>query len=140
MDLKPYFEMVDAVIKDLGVNPDETRGEKEGQWDLYKGSAHVMIDVFELENGWGYFQCIAPICKIPEANKIEFYEEVLERNHKLFGVGMTKFKDGIYIKTIRELEGLDKTEMTNMINRIGNYADDLDDYFKGKYLGGEPPA
>ena len=133
MELKPYYEMVESCIQDLGIEPDKTRGDKPGQWDLFKGSAHVLIDIFKMDNGWAYFQCIAPIIKIPSARKIEFFEEILEKNHSLFGVAMTKFNDWIYIKVIREVEGLEKTEIAAMIKRIGVYADELDDYYKNKY-------
>lgn len=136
MDLTPYYDMVEACIQDFGVDVAQTRGDKPGQWDLYKGSAHVMIDIFKMDNGWAYFQCLAPIVKIPEDNKIEFYEEILEKNHQLFGVGMTKFKDWVYIKTIREIEGIDKSEINAQIKRIGNYSDELDDFYKNKYGGG----
>ncbi len=134
MDLKNYYDLVETVLQELGVNPEETRGNKPGQWDIYKGSAHVMIDVFEMKNGWAYFQCLAPISKIPSDRKIEFYEEILEKNHQLFGVAMTKFKDSIYIKTIREVEAIDKTEILAQIKRIGNYADELDTFYKEKYF------
>ena len=134
MDLQPYYQMVEEVIQELGVNPENTRGEKPGQWDLSKGSAPVMVDVFEYE-GRGYFQCLAPVSLIPEDRKTEFYEEVLEIGHKLFGVGFTKFKDKIYIKALRETDNLDKSEIMATFNRVGNYADEYDDYFKNKYFG-----
>lgn len=135
MTVQDYYALVEACIRELGVDPVTCRGQKEGQWDLQKGSASVWIDVIQHENGWIYFQCMAPVCKIPTdtSKKIEFYEEILEKNHQLFGVGLTKYKEGIYIKTIREMENIDKSEILAQINRIGNYADDLDDYFNEKY-------
>ena len=48
---------------------------------------------------------------------------------------MTKYKDWIYMKSIRELEGLDEDEMMATLNRVGTYADDLDDYLRNKYTG-----
>jgi len=133
MDLKPYFEMVESCITDLGIDAVKCRGEQPGQWDLYKGSARVMIDVFTQDSGWSYFQCIAPIVAIPADKKIEFFEEILEKNHQLYGVAMTKFKEWIYIKVIREIEGIDKNEMMAMVKRIGVYADELDDLYNTKY-------
>lgn len=136
MDLTPYFQMVEDCIRDLGVEPATCKGEKEGQWDLKKGSASVWIDVFKKEKDfYGYFQCMGPVCKVPEKRTLEFYQEVLEINHKLYGVGMTKFKDFIYIKAIRELDGLDKEEVMATIKRVGGYANDYDDHFKKKYFG-----
>ena len=122
-------------IKRLGVDPAICRGEKPGQWDLKKGSASVWIDVWKKENeDYGYMQIMAPISEVPKTNTEAFYQEVLEINHDLYGVGMTKFKDWIYIKIIRELEDLSEDEAFAMFNRIGNYADDYDDHFKDKYF------
>ena len=50
---------------------------------------------------------------------------------------MTKFREKVYIKTIRELEGISEDEVMAMMKRIGGYADDYDDYLKNKYLGGK---
>ncbi len=136
MELQEIYDLVESCITDLGVDPKNCRTDKPGQWDLFKGSAKVMIDVFTHDNGWSYLQVLAPIAKIPVNQKTEFYEEVLEKNHSLYGVGMTKFKEWIYIKAIREVEGLDKSEVMATLNRVGNYADELDDYYKNKY-GGE---
>jgi len=137
MELDAYYKMVDNCISKLGVDPNTCRGEKPGQWDLKKGSASVWIDVFKNENSFsGYFQCMAPVVQIPTNMTKEFYEEVLEKNHSLYATAMTKYKDWIYLKTIRELDGIDEAEMTALMNRVGNYADDLDDYYKNKYFGG----
>jgi hypothetical protein len=125
--------MVENCISSLGVDPAVCRGDQPGQWNMKKGSANVWIDVFIINEN-GYFQCMAPVSAIPQVQKAEFYEEILETNHKLYGVGMTKFKDWIYVKTIREVEDLSEDEIMAQMNRIGVYADDYDDYFKNKYF------
>lgn len=136
MNLESYYSMVENCIRKLGVDPSVTRGQKPGQWDLKRGSASVWVDVFKRENDrFGYFQCMAPVVQIPSNNTQQFYEEVLEKNHSLYGTAMTKYKDWIYMKSIRELEGLDEEEMMATFKRVGAYADDLDDYFKNKYSG-----
>lgn len=137
MDLTPYYQMVENCIKQLGVDPEACRDKNPGQWNLKKGSANVWIDVFKREKDvFGYFQCMGPIVDIPQTNKEAFYQELLEINHSLYGVAMTKFKERIYIKTIRELDGLNEDEIMAMIKRVGGYADDYDDYLKNKYFGG----
>jgi hypothetical protein len=135
MDLTHVHVMVENVIRRFGIDPTSCRGEKPGQWNLTKGSAQIWIDVMEI-NESGYFQCMAPISAVPASRTQEFYQEILETNHKLYGVGMTKFKEWIYIKTIRETDGLDENEVAAQMNRIGVYADEYDDYFKNKYFGG----
>jgi hypothetical protein len=136
-DIKTYYQLVENCITKLGVDPSICRDKNPGQWNLRKGSADVWIDVFKRpEDEWGYFQCMAPVSKVPASNVDAFLTEVLEISHTLYGVGFTKFKDYIYVKTIRELEDLSEDEMMAMIRRIGGYADDYDDYFANKYFGG----
>jgi hypothetical protein len=136
-NIEAYYQMVEGCIARLGVDPLVCRGEKPGMWSLKKGSADVWIDVWKVENDdYGYFQAMAPVCEIPANRTQEFLQEILEINHNLYGVGMTKYENWIYIKTIRELDGISEDEMFAMFNRIGNYADDYDDILRDKYFGG----
>jgi len=146
-DLSIYYQMVEECITQLGIDPsicrslDENNNVKPGQWNLKKGSAPVWVDIFwDEKNGSSYFQVMAPVVEIPTSRLEEFYQEVLETNHNLFGVGFTKFNNWLYVKALRETEGLDMSEITATLNRIGTYADDYDDYFKEKYHGAPPPA
>lgn len=134
-----YFDMVEDVIRDLGVDPATCRAEKPGTWNLRLGSASVWVDVWQSkdQNGnlvdGGYLQIMAPICEVPEVNQAAFTKELLEINHRLYGVGFTIFEKWSYIKAIRELEELDKSEVRATFDRVGIYADDYDDMLKAKY-------
>ncbi|MFN0200022.1 MAG: YbjN domain-containing protein [Bacteroidia bacterium] len=133
-DLQVYYDMVDGCIRELGVDPAICKGEKPGQWSLKRGSAPVWIDVFYDEhNKCSYFQVMAPVVKVPAVNTQAFYQEVLEIAHNLYGVGFTKFQDWLYVKAIRETEGLDASEITATMNRVGFYADQYDDELQAKY-------
>jgi len=133
--LQTYYDMIDNIIRGFGVDPAACKNaETPGQWNLKKGSAPVWIDVWKLQDQeYGYFQVMAPICQIPVNNQHIFTKDLLEINHSLYGVSFTIFKDWAYLKMIRELDGLDQSEATAMINRIGNYADEYDDKLKQKY-------
>lgn len=132
-----YYEMVDKVIRDLGVDPSLCRTQQAGQWDLKKGSASVWVDVFLNETkDYGYVQIMSPIMEFPVQNRDLFMTEVLEINHGLYAVGFTKHKEWLYIKAIRELEDLSEAELVAMFNRVGNYSDKYDDYLKEKYNPG----
>ena len=134
MNLQQYYDMVDNIIKSLGVDPAACKSETPGQWNLKKGSAPVWIDVWQVQNEErGYFQVMSPVCQVPVNNQHLFTKELLEINHTLYGVAFTIFKDWAYIKMIREVDGLDQKEAEAMINRVGNYADDWDDKLKAKY-------
>ena len=47
--LQTYYKLVDDAIIELGLNPDETKGEQPGQWNLKKGKFDIMLDVWEQE-------------------------------------------------------------------------------------------
>ncbi|MBI3511823.1 MAG: YbjN domain-containing protein [Bacteroidetes bacterium] len=134
-----YTNLVEEVIRDLGVDPATARGEKPGTWNMRLGSANVWIDVWQSKDkdgnpvDGGYMQIMAPICEVPVENQAAFTKELLEINHTLYGVGFTIFEKWAYIKAIRELEGLDKSEVRATFDRIGIYADDYDDVLKAKY-------
>ena len=134
--IEHYYQIVEEVISSLGVDPSKCRSNP-GQWDLKRGSASIWVDVWKLDNDdYGYIQLMAPVCDIPETNTQAFYQELLEINHQLYGCAMTKFENRIYIKAIRELEGIEGSEVRAMFDRVGYYADQYDDELKNKFFGG----
>lgn len=134
-NLQYYYDMVDTCIRDLGVDPALCRGDKAGQWNLKKGSASVWIDVWHIEQeNRAYFQALAPVIQIvPSMNQTALFQELLELNYTLYGVAFVKFNDWIYVKLIRECDGLEQKEAAATINRVGWYADEYDDRLKVKY-------
>lgn len=136
MDLQPYYDVVEGCIADLGVNPVDCRGENPGQWNLKKGDTTVWADLWYIEKeDRPYFQVMAPIFQIPadEAVKTRLFGELLEINDTLYGVAFTMYKDWIYIKVIREADGMDKGEALAMLLRVGNYADQHRQELSTKY-------
>ncbi len=134
-DLQFYYEMVEGCLTELGIDAASVRTpNKEGEWELSKGSITLWVNITYLEqNKSTYIQVLSPVVSVPANNLQKFYEELLETNHTLYGVAFTKYDKWIYVKAIREVEGLDKNELFNMITRVGNYADMYDDVFWAKY-------
>ncbi len=136
MNLQPYYQMVEKCISAFGIDPVSCRGEQEGQWNLTRGSASVWVDVWNIDTEQGplgYFQCMAPVIELPATNVDKFCQELLEINHTLYGVAFTINENWAYIKIIREVEGLEDSEVSATMNRVGFYADDYDDKLKAKY-------
>jgi hypothetical protein len=132
--LEHYYHLIENVIKRLGVDPGLCKGDKPGQYDLKKGSANIWIDIWKVEGeSYGYIQIMAPIYSVPAKDKEALYKELLEINHKLFAAALTLHNGRVYAKSIRELDGLNEDEAFAMFNRVGNYADDYDDYLTAKY-------
>lgn len=137
--IQHYYAMFEQVLVEYKVDPVTARGEVPGQWNLKLGSASVWVDIFQSKdaNGnlqqYGYLQILAPVCDVPVNNQHLFTKELLEINHQLYGVAFTIFKDKAYIKSIRELQGLDSSEVKSTLDRVGIYANDWDDKLKAKY-------
>ena len=141
--LTDYYKIVEDVIKDLGVDPVECRGMDEddivedGQWNLSKGNASIWIDVFYDEtNKENYFQVFCPVIEVPNGKMGEAATDALEIGHILFGIGFTRVENWLYLKHIRELTDLSKNEIANIIDRIGVYGEEYEEYFREKYIGG----
>ena len=135
-----YYSLVEEVLIEYKIDPVAARGQQPGQWNLKLGSASVWVDVFQSKDAqgnytqYGYLQLMAPVCDVPVNNQHLFTKELLEINHSLYGVSFTIFQEKAYIKSIRELEGLDKSEIKTTFDRVGIYADDWDDKLKAKYF------
>ncbi len=138
--IQHYYTMVEEILVEYKIDVAASRGDQPGQWNLKLGSASVWVDVFQSKDAqgnllqYGYLQVMAPICDVPVDNQQVFTRELLEINHSLYGVSFTIFKDKAYIKAIRELQGLDKSEVKSTFDRVGVYADDYDDKLKAKYF------
>ena len=133
-DLEPYYKIVENCIQRLGVDPALCRGEKPGQWNLKKNNTDVWIDLWYIEREQRpYYQVMAPVIQVPEQNKAVLFEELLTINDQLYGVAFTLYKDWVYLKVIREVQGMDEDEAFAMLTRIGNYADDYKQKLAIKY-------
>lgn len=135
MDHTYYYQLVERAIAKLGVEVEPARGQKPGQWNLSKGSVNVWIDIWQIEQeeNRAYFQVMSPVMDLPETNREALFRELLTINDQLFGVAFTLFEEKIWLKVIRECEGLNHEEALSMILRIGNYSDEYDDYLINKY-------
>ena len=138
-DLTKNYEMVEAVINDLGVDAAETRGDKPGVWSLTKGDSKVWLDLWYIATEKrAYFQTLAPVIRVPANAGEELYKYLLAENDKLFGVSFTVYDDWIWMKTIREVEGIDEHEINFMITRVGNYAEKYTKDLREKYPKPKP--
>ncbi|HNW97572.1 MAG TPA: YbjN domain-containing protein [Bacteroidales bacterium] len=133
--MEHYYNLVEKVIKELGVDPVICRGDKEGQWNLNNGTANIWVDVWKQEDkDYGYIQIMGPVSKVPHEKELEFYREMMEINHGLYACSITKFENWIHVKSIRELEDLSESEVLAMFDRVSYYVNYYDEYIKNKYF------
>lgn len=141
MDMQPFYDTIERAIAEIGIEADLCRARDEegnviaGQWNLKKGEQSVWVDVWYIEREErAYFQVLAPMMELPPFVNPQLFREVAEINYDLYGVAMSVYKDRLYIKVIREAEGLDAKEALGMIYRVGNYASHYEPILREKYF------
>ena len=141
-NLEQYYQLIEGAIKELGVDPEQCRDDKEGgAWALIKGQQEIWLDCWYIENEQRvYFQALAPVLEVPNDMAAPFYRDILEVNYNLFGAGFGIFKNMLAIKSIREVEGMDQNECIAIITRVGNYASDYTPALVEKYFNKDPNA
>ncbi len=129
-DLEYYIKLTEEAISKFGLDPEAARGKEKGQWNLQKGDIPIWIDVFKGENDpWGYFQCMSPAIVLKDGDNCELYEKLLEKNHSIFSVAITKYQNTIFIKIIRELTNITVEEIMNAVARVSTYAEKVKQEF-----------
>jgi hypothetical protein len=120
--LDNYYKLVDAAITDLGLNPDETRGEQAGQWNLKKGRFDIMIDVWEQENQF-LFQIVSPLCGLPDDSKEAFLLHLLKKNYGMSSIAYAIMEESVFLKYTTEATTLTKENITMLLTKTAFYAE-----------------
>ena len=133
-NLNFYYRVVEEAIAKLGLDPTITRTKNAGKWTLTKAGIPVWIDIIFVQNeNRCYFSVASPVVKMNPAHASTMALDLLEINRSLYGVSFCKNKEQVFIKTIREAEGLDKEEAFSMIVRVGEYANHHKKMLSEKY-------
>jgi len=134
-DLSPYYFIVDNAMRDLGLEPSETRGEMQGQWNLAYGEITLNIDLWDVEEQDGkiVFQVQAPLVIQPKKKLGEFYRELLEINYILYGVAFSTVEESVYLKTMRDAGAIKQKDVSEMIEYAGFYAEHYQKALADKY-------
>jgi len=131
-----YAQVVEKAIAQIGLNPEDAK-IADHKWSLKKGSVSIWVELYTFQNR-PYFQVAAPIMEVPSIRTGELAIELLKLNNDMFGVAFVMHKERIYLKGLREAEGLDVSEAYSIMLRVGNYADKYDDGLKERYPNTTP--
>lgn len=133
--LKRYYKMVENVITDFGVKPKDCRGEEAGQWGMMQGDSEVWIDIWPSEDEKrAYFMVMSPVIKLEGRDTTALFSELIRANDMLYEVAFCVFEKQVWLKQIRQLEGLDESEIKQTIQRIGGYSADYSEELKNKFI------
>jgi len=142
-----YITTIENAIVKMGLKPEETRGEEEGQWQVFRGAICIFVDIWRpvTNSDWNYtgidnpvntFQVIVPITTLPEEDKLfKFYEELLHMNFHLYQASfMVNRNDNVLaLKYKRIAEGLTESDVVEAVESTGYYAEMLSEYYKKNY-------
>lgn len=117
-----FYKLVDAAISDLGLSPEETKGEQPGQWNLKKGKFDIMVDVWEQEKQF-LFQVVSPLCTLPEENKEGFMLHLLQKNYGLSSLAYAIMDNSVFLKHTTEMGSLTKENIVMLLTKTAFYAE-----------------
>lgn len=117
-----YYKLVDSAIADLGLNPDDVRGEQPGQWNLKKGKFDIMVDVWEQENQI-LFQIVSPLCALPDENREAFLMHILQKNYGMSSLAYAIMEDSVFLKHTTEANTLTKELILVLLSKTAFYAE-----------------
>jgi hypothetical protein len=124
--------MVDHYLERYGRNVGRPmpRIDSSGRADIRHGSAVVSVTVLE---DHGVLVIHAPIGTIPEGSREDLYRELLEASYlstsdAAFAIDAASKR--IVVRALRRLSGLDYEELEDLVDTVGDVADDWDERFR----------
>lgn len=141
MEYEECAALIEQCIEELGVSPALCRGDKVGQWTMTYKNSTVWIDCFNFQDNPSryYFQVMSPLLRLPDRNREEFFKNVLEINHNLYGSWISIKGDWTYVMNLREADGLDVSEINATFDRVAFYSSDYYGKLSFKYEGSWDP-
>ncbi len=141
-NLRAVAKMVEEVIGELGLAPVENRLQTESgnpAWGLMKGSAQVFVFINPgaAEDDFNSIQVIAPVVTLPPpGGQLALFRHLLELNaRELTGAAFGVKGDTIVLTVDRSTQDLNRSEVKDMILRVGYYADTYDDALVSQFGG-----
>jgi hypothetical protein len=141
-NLKATVKMVEEVISDLGLAAVENRLQTDSgnpAWGLMKGSAQVFVFVNPGggDSEFNSIQVVSPVMTVPEGpTLLALLRHVLDLNaRELAGAAFGLKGDTLVLTVDRTTQDLNRSEVKEMILRVGYYADTYDDDLVSQFGG-----
>jgi len=142
-NLKATNEMVEKVISELGLGSEDNHLQTDDGslgWGLMRGSAQVYIFIRPgpEEEEFSSIQVVSPLMRVPEVETVRtsLYRHLLNLNaQEITGAAFGIKDDTVVIITDRSTQDLDRSEVKDMILRVGYFADMYDDALVTQFGG-----
>lgn len=122
--LPQMISAIEEALRMAAVNPDDCRTSGgDTQWNLKSHDIEIWIDIYSAEEeGRLYFQVMSPLVMVPENDKEAFFRHLLELNYQLIGTHFVVYKEGVYLKYMRDALNISTEEVYNVLNRFSRFA------------------
>lgn len=104
-----------------------TQLDEDGYAELERGSARVGVNVLEEH---GILLLLSRIMEVPREGRESFYRRLLELNFLVTSdaaFAIDRDRDALYLRAHRRLSGLDYEEFEDLLDTVGQVADEWDD-------------
>ena len=126
--LKSALLLIQGVLKDMGISDGYTEIKGGYKFEKSMGSAGFSIVIkYNAVLNINTLTFVAPILKIPNRKKEQFYLRCLQLNKVLISCALAIVDDEVQIVSERDLTGLDAYEFKMMMQSVAISANDLDD-------------
>jgi hypothetical protein len=106
---------------------------EDGLTSVQRGSAVVWIQCLPEQ---GVLLLLSKVLKVPEKNREALYRKLLELSFLATGDAAFAIDAGsntVYLRALRQLDGLDYDEFEDMVHTVASVADEWDDKLVGEF-------
>ncbi len=132
---------IHQLCSDVGVDPASIYNPATNAWYFSNGSATMEV-FLTTQKGWDneishFLRIMAPLCEIPRdvPRQFNLFKTVMAINQTYLGfkIGADEQRNLICIVAERNIQGMDYSEMVDMIDYLGHWANKLDDFMKAEF-------
>ena len=124
-EAEPFRVLISDLLTKKGLNPAQIFRPDSGLWVIPAQPAPVVLRLLlEGESGTNSIETVMRLAPLPAKHLLPFYRYLLESNQKLNNAAFGLEGDSVFLRSSRQLEGLDEAELDDMISSLVEAAED----------------
>lgn len=126
-DTEPFRQLISGLLTKKGLNPAQIYRPDSGLWVIPAQPAPVVLRLLregDEEEARDSIETMMRLAPLPAKNILPFYRYLLESNQKLNNAAFCLEGDSVFLRSSRQLEGLDELELDDMISSLVEAAED----------------
>ena len=121
----PFRALISELLTKKGLNPAQIYRPDSGLWVVPAQPAPVILRLLrEGDESVASVETMMRVAPLPAKNLLPFYRYLLESNQKLNNAAFCLEGDSVFLRSSRQLEGLDEAELDDMISSLVEAAED----------------